>query len=60
VDIYKVDTEAQQELASVFGIKSIPSILFVPANGQPQMSTGAMAKDGFVKAINEILQVEKN
>ncbi|MCX6158667.1 MAG: thioredoxin [Ignavibacteriae bacterium] len=60
VDIYKVDTEAQQELASIFGIKSIPSILFVPANGQPQMSTGAMAKDGFVKAINEILQVQMN
>lgn len=55
IDIYKVDTEAEQELAAVFGIRSIPSILFIPSSGQPQMSMGAMPKDGFVQAINEIL-----
>ena len=35
LNIYKVDTDAQQELASAFGIQSIPSILFVPLNGKP-------------------------
>lgn len=55
IDIYKVDTEVQQELASIFGIRSIPSILFVPMKGQPQMATGAMPKDSFVKAIDELL-----
>ena len=55
VDIYKVDTESEQELASVFGIRSIPSILFVPMDGQPQMSMGAMPKQSFIQAINEIL-----
>ena len=55
VDIYKVDTEDQQELASIFGIQSIPSILFVPKEGQPQMSMGALPKGSFVQAINEIL-----
>lgn len=55
VDIYKVDTESEQELASVFGIRSIPSILFVPKEGQPQMSMGAMPKQSFVQAIDEIL-----
>lgn len=60
VDIYKVDTEVEQELASVFGIRSIPSILFIPVSGQPQMSAGAMPKEGFVQAINEILLVQKN
>jgi len=55
VDIYKVDTEDQQELASIFGIQSIPSILFVPVDGQPQMSMGAMPKDSFVKIINDLL-----
>ena len=60
VDIYKVDTEVEQELASVFGIRSIPSILFIPKNGQPQMSAGAMQKEGFVQAINEILLVQNN
>lgn len=55
VNIYKVDTEVEQELASVFGIRSIPSILFIPVSGQPQMAAGAMPKEGFVQAINEIL-----
>jgi thioredoxin 1 len=60
VDIYKVDTEVEQELAAVFGIRSIPSILFIPKNGQPQMSAGAMPKEGFVQAINEILLPSNN
>ena len=60
IHIYKVDTDKEQELASVFGIRSIPSILFIPKNGQPQMSMGAMPKESFVKAINEILLTQKN
>lgn len=53
--IYKVDTEAEQELSAVFGIRSIPSLLFVPMNGQPQMAVGALSKDGFKQAIDEVL-----
>ena len=60
IQIYKVDTEQEQELASVFGIRSIPSILFIPKEGQPQMSKGAMPKDSFVQAINDILLKTKN
>ncbi|MCE1164558.1 MAG: thioredoxin [Bacteroidetes bacterium] len=60
VIIYKVDTEAEQELAAVFGIRSIPSILFIPKNGQPQMSMGAMPKEGFIQAINDVLLNSKN
>jgi thioredoxin len=60
VDIYKIDTEVEQELAAVFGIRSIPSILFIPKSGQPQMSAGAMPKEGFVQAINEILLPSNN
>ena len=54
VKIYKVDTEDQKQLASTFGIRSIPSILFIPKDGQPQMSTGALPKAEFVKMIKEI------
>ena len=50
--IYKVNTEVEQELAAVFGIRSIPSLLFVPKNGQPQMAQGAMSKNDFKKAID--------
>jgi thioredoxin 1 len=55
IDIYKVDTEAEQELATMFGIRSIPSLLFVPTDGQPQMAMGALPKDSFKRAINDVL-----
>jgi len=59
LDIYKVNTEEEQELASVFGIRSIPSILFVPATGQPQMAMGALPKETFVKAFKDVLGIDK-
>jgi thioredoxin len=59
LDIYKVDTEAQQELAGIFGVRSIPSILFIPVGEQPQMAVGALPKNSFVSAFKDILKVEK-
>lgn len=55
INIYKVDTEAEQELAAVFGIRSIPSLLFCPVDGAPQMAMGALPKDTFKQAIQDIL-----
>ena len=55
IDIYKVDTEAEQELAGMFGIRSIPSILFVPQDGEPQMAVGGLPKETFESAINDVL-----
>jgi thioredoxin-like negative regulator of GroEL len=57
--IYKVDTEAEQELSAMFGIQSIPSLLFVPVDGQPQMAMGALPKSTFEQAIAEVLKVKK-
>jgi len=59
VDIYKVNTEEEQELAAIFGIRSIPSILFVPKNDKPQMAMGALPKDTFKQLIKEVFNVEK-
>lgn len=59
LDVYKVNTEEEQELAAVFGIRSIPSILFVPLNAQPQMAMGALPKDTLIKAFKDVLGVEK-
>ncbi|HPD96630.1 MAG TPA: thioredoxin [Tenuifilaceae bacterium] len=58
LNIYKVDTEAEQELAAAFGIRSIPSILFIPTNAQPQMAMGALPKDTFKSAFKDVLGVE--
>jgi thioredoxin-like negative regulator of GroEL len=56
--IYKIDTEAERNLAGMFGIQSIPSLLFVPVEGQPQMAVGALPKETFKKAIADVLKVE--
>ncbi|UBM61673.1 thioredoxin [Candidatus Sulfidibacterium hydrothermale] len=55
IDIYKVNTEQEVELASAFGIRSIPSMLFCPADGQPQMAVGALPKETLIQAINDVL-----
>ncbi len=59
VDVYKIDTEDQQELAGVFGIRSIPSLLFIPVGEQPQMAAGAIPKDGFISAFEDIFGIKK-
>jgi thioredoxin len=53
--VYKVNTEEEQELASVFGIQSIPTLLFIPKEGQPQAAMGALPKQTFEKAIKDVL-----
>jgi thioredoxin len=58
LNIYKIDTEQERELAGIFGIQSIPSLLFVPKDGQPQMAMGALPKETFQKAIKDVLNVE--
>jgi len=59
LEIYKIDTEKEQELASVFGIRSIPSLLFVPKEGEPQMAQGALPKESFKQAFKDVLGVSE-
>ncbi|WP_438972591.1 thioredoxin [Polaribacter sp.] len=59
IDIYKIDTEAEQELSAAFGIRSIPSMLFCPTEGEPQMANGALPKADSERVISEVLKVEK-
>jgi len=58
LNIYRVDTQAEQELAATFGIQSIPSMLFVPLNDKPQMAIGALPEKTLKKTIKEVLKVE--
>lgn len=55
INIYKIDTEAEQELAAAFGIRSIPSLLFIPKEGQPQMAMGALPKESLKEVIENVL-----
>ncbi|MEA3286670.1 MAG: thioredoxin [Candidatus Marinimicrobia bacterium] len=58
VIVYKVNTETEQELAGVFGIRSIPSLLFVPVGEKPQMAAGALPKETFVQAFKDVLGID--
>ncbi len=57
VNFYKINTDEEQELAGAFGIRSIPSLLFIPMDGQPKMAVGALPKESLKKVIDEELLV---
>lgn len=59
VDVYKVNTETSPELAALFGVRGIPSLLFIPMQGEPAMSSGVIQEEGFEKAIKDLFQISK-
>jgi thioredoxin len=59
VVIYKINTDEEQELSSLFGIQSIPTFLFIPLEGSPVMQRGALPKNAFVQVINERLLTQQ-
>ena len=55
IDFYKVDIDREQELAAVFGVRSVPTLLFIPLSGMPQMMTGGRPKSDLKRIIDEVL-----
>ncbi|MDR2764307.1 MAG: thioredoxin [Tannerella sp.] len=55
IDIYKIDVDKESELATAFGITSIPLILFVPVDGKPQAAQGFLPKETIIEQINQFL-----
>jgi thioredoxin len=55
INVYKVDTEDQRELAAIFGIESLPTVLFIPMQGNPSVQKGALPKESYKKIIDEFL-----
>jgi thioredoxin len=55
INIYKINTDEEQELGSVFGIRSIPSLLLIPQEGQPKMAVGALPKEALIEVIEKEL-----
>lgn len=55
IDFYKVDIDQEQELAAVFGVRSVPTLLFIPLSGMPQMMTGGRPKSDLKRIIDEVL-----
>jgi thioredoxin 1 len=59
IEIYKIDTDKEQELAGLFNIQSIPTFLFIPTTGAPMLQRGALPKNTFKQVIEERLLAEK-
>ena len=53
--IYKVNTQNEAGLASAFQIRSIPTVLFIPMEGQPMMQVGALPEEGYRQVIEQHL-----
>lgn len=56
--VYKVDTEKERKLAQNIGISALPTLLFIPVKGKPQVSMGALPKETLEKAINDVLLIK--
>ena len=56
--IYKVNVDNERGLATFFGIRSIPTLLFIPMKGKPQRSLGALSKTELKGIIKDVLKVE--
>jgi thioredoxin 1 len=57
LNVYKVDIDKEPELAGLFGVQSVPTLLFIPKEGEPRMALGALPKPQLEKAIGEVLKV---
>jgi len=57
LNVYKINTDEETALAQAFGISSVPSIMFIPKEGQPQMSVGALPKPTIERVIKDLLKV---
>jgi thioredoxin 1 len=58
LNVYKVNVDEETDVASAFGIQSIPSLLFIPMGERPQMAAGAMPKTALKKLVKDVLKVE--
>lgn len=59
IDFYKIDTDQEQELAAMFGIRSIPTVLFIPVDDEPRIAVGAMPKEVYERAIEDLFNIKK-
>jgi thioredoxin len=58
IDIYKVNVDDQFELSEVFGIRSVPTIFFIPQTGEPKKLIGGISKQNFKKTIKEVMDID--
>lgn len=58
LDVYKINIDTEQDVANTFGIMSVPSLLFAPMTGEPQMAQGALPKEILEQAIQDVFNIK--
>lgn len=59
INFYKIDTEQEQEIAAMFNVRSIPTIVFINNDGnEPQILNGALPKQEFKKVIEQVFEIK--
>jgi thioredoxin len=58
LDIYGVNIGDEPELATVFRIRSIPTMLFVPVRGNPRVIVGVVPKATIQEAIARVFGIQ--
>jgi len=58
LDVYKVNIDTEQDVASTFGVMSVPTLLFAPMSGEPQMAQGALPKEILEQAIHDVFNIK--
>lgn len=56
--VYKVNTDKEKELAQSVGISNLPTLLYIPAKGNPQVTIGFVPKETIIKTISEVLLIK--
>ena len=59
VDFYKVDIDEEMEIAIAFGVRSVPMMLYIPTNGEPNLEVGAPTKDQLRYLVEGLLTKSK-
>jgi thioredoxin-like negative regulator of GroEL len=59
IQVYKINTDNEHEVANAFGIQSLPTLIFIPVEGKPQGVLGAQPKEEINKMILTVLKVTK-
>ncbi len=59
IQVFKVNTDKEKELAATFGIRSLPTVVFIPVDGEPQAVMGFRPQEEMEKMVTEVLKVQK-
>ena len=51
-----MNVDDEEELATLFGIRSVPTLFFIPMEGNPQRVAGALSKEQLKKVMDEVLE----